>query len=63
MGLAPAVTQLSCLARLLSAPTFAKKLGERARQDVQANYSLERQIKELNEIYGELVEKKFGGQR
>jgi glycosyltransferase involved in cell wall biosynthesis len=51
------------LARLLSAPTFAKKLGERARQDVQANYSLERQIKELNEIYGELVEKKFGGQR
>ncbi len=47
------------LARLLGDPTFAKKLGENARHHVEANYSLERLGQEINEIYDELVKKKF----
>ena len=48
------------LARLLDDPDFAKKLGDRAREDVEANYTLERLYREINEMYGELVEKKMG---
>ncbi len=47
------------LARLLADPDLAKKLGESARRHVVANFSLERLGREINEIYGELVEKKF----
>ncbi len=51
------------LARLLDAPDFAKKLGENARRQVREHFSLDRLGREINEIYGELVEKKFGGMR
>ena len=48
------------LARLLADPDWARELGEQARRDIQAHYSLERLGREINEIYEELVEKKFG---
>ena len=48
------------LERLLADPTEAKAMGEKARQRVEENYSLDRLGREINEIYGELVEKKFG---
>jgi glycosyltransferase involved in cell wall biosynthesis len=46
--------------RLLANPAEAKDLGGNARRHVEANYSLEGLGREINEIYGELVEKKFG---
>ena len=42
------------LARLLADPDFARRLGEQARAEVEAHYSLERLGREINEIYGEL---------
>jgi glycosyltransferase involved in cell wall biosynthesis len=47
------------LARLLDDPALAKKLGDKARLDVEQNFSLDRLGREINEIYGELVEKKL----
>jgi len=35
-------------------PDFARRLGEQARAEVEAHYSLERLGREINEIYGEL---------
>ena len=51
------------LARLLEAPDFAKKLGANARRHVREHYSLDRLGREINEIYGDLAQKKFGGER
>ncbi len=48
------------LARLLDDPDLAKKLGAAARRRVRAHFSLDRLGKEINAIYEELVEKKFG---
>jgi colanic acid/amylovoran biosynthesis glycosyltransferase len=48
------------LERLLDTPDLAKKLGVNARRHVQEKYSLKRLGREINEIYEELVEKKFG---
>jgi glycosyltransferase involved in cell wall biosynthesis len=50
----------AALARLLADPAWAQPLGAKARQHVRENYSLDRLGREINEIYGELVEKKFG---
>jgi glycosyltransferase involved in cell wall biosynthesis len=49
------------LERLLSDSALAKKLGEKARKAVAEKFSLERLGREINGIYGELLEKKFGG--
>ena len=49
------------LERLLADPAFAQRLGANARAHVRERYSLDRLGREINEIYGELVEKKFGG--
>jgi glycosyltransferase involved in cell wall biosynthesis len=49
------------LERLLVDPGWAKEMGARARGHVEANYSLDRFGRELNAIYEELIEKKFGG--
>ncbi len=49
------------LARLLSDPAWAQQLGANARAHVREHYSLDRLGREINEIYAELVEKKFGG--
>jgi glycosyltransferase involved in cell wall biosynthesis len=51
----------TALARLLEASDFAKKLGQNARKHVREHFSLDRLGREINEIYEELVEKKFGG--
>lgn len=51
------------LERLLADPMGAKELGQNARRHVEANYSLERLGREINEIYDELTEKKFGRRR
>jgi glycosyltransferase involved in cell wall biosynthesis len=48
------------LERLLVDPEWAKEMGARARGHVEANYSLDRFGRELNAIYEELIEKKFG---
>ncbi len=48
----------AALARLLADPAWARKLGEQARQVVEANFSLERLGGEINEIYAELIRKK-----
>lgn len=45
------------LERLLSEPDLAGRLGAQARRDVEAHYSLERLGREINEIYGELLDK------
>ncbi len=42
------------LERLLADPDFARRLGEQARAEVEAHYSLERLGREINEIYEEL---------
>jgi len=42
------------LDRLLADPDFARRLGEQARAEVEAHYSLERLGREINEIYEEL---------
>ena len=49
------------LASLLADRAWAKQLGENARRHVEANFSLDRLGREVNAIYEELVEKKFGG--
>jgi glycosyltransferase involved in cell wall biosynthesis len=48
------------LARLLTDPALAQRLGTNARARVRENFSLDRLGREINEIYGELVERKFG---
>jgi glycosyltransferase involved in cell wall biosynthesis len=48
------------LARLLSDPVLARQLGTNARAHVREHFSLDRLGREINEIYEELVEKKFG---
>ena len=49
------------LERLLADPAWAQRLGANARAHVREHYSLDRLGREINEIYEELVEKKFGG--
>ena len=49
------------LTRLLADPAWAKTLGDQARLHVREHFSLERLGLEINEIYAELAEKKFGG--
>ena len=51
----------TALARLLTDPALARRLGANARAHVREHYSLDRLGREINEIYGELVEQKFGG--
>jgi glycosyltransferase involved in cell wall biosynthesis len=46
--------------RLLADPAWAKEMGENARKQVEADYSLDHLGRKINEIYEELVEKKFG---
>jgi glycosyltransferase involved in cell wall biosynthesis len=41
---------------------LAQRLGANARARVRENFSLDRLGREINEIYGELVKKKFGGE-
>jgi len=53
-------TLAAALERLLADPAWAKTLGEKARQQVQENYSLDRLGREINAIYEELVEERFG---
>jgi glycosyltransferase involved in cell wall biosynthesis len=48
------------LERLLSDPPWAQHLGASARAHVREHYSLDRLGREINEIYGELVERKLG---
>jgi glycosyltransferase involved in cell wall biosynthesis len=48
------------LERLLSDPAWAQHLGANARAYVREHYSLDRLGREINEIYGELVERKLG---
>jgi glycosyltransferase involved in cell wall biosynthesis len=48
------------LKRLMDNPTWAKDLGNSARRHVETDYSLERLGRDINEIYEELVGKKFG---
>jgi glycosyltransferase involved in cell wall biosynthesis len=49
------------LERLLADPAWAQHLGAKARDHVREHFSLDRLGREINEIYEELVEKKFGG--
>ena len=49
------------LERLLADPALAQQLGANARAHVREHFSLDRLGREINEIYEELVEKKFGG--
>jgi glycosyltransferase involved in cell wall biosynthesis len=49
------------LERLLADPAFAQHLGANARAHVRDHFSLDRLGREINAIYGELVEKKLGG--
>jgi len=49
------------LERLLSDPALAQRLGANARAHVREHFSLDRLGREINEIYEELVEKKFRG--
>jgi glycosyltransferase involved in cell wall biosynthesis len=49
----------AALARLLDDPAWAQKLGANARRQVAEHYSLERLGREINEIYGELLENEF----
>jgi glycosyltransferase involved in cell wall biosynthesis len=48
------------LERLLANLAFAQRLGANARAHVREHFSLDRLGQEINKIYGELVEKKFG---
>jgi glycosyltransferase involved in cell wall biosynthesis len=50
----------AALARLLAEPDLARRLGDQARRDVEAHYSLDRLGREINEIYEELVKKGLG---
>jgi glycosyltransferase involved in cell wall biosynthesis len=47
------------LRRLLAEPNWARQLGENARRRVRDHFSLDRLGRQINEIYEELVEKKF----
>ncbi len=49
------------LEKLLADPTYAHSLGESARREVKAHYSLERLGRDINEIYQELAEKEVWG--
>jgi glycosyltransferase involved in cell wall biosynthesis len=49
------------LTRLLADPAWARELGDHARDHVREHFSLDHLGREINEIYEELVEKKFGG--
>jgi glycosyltransferase involved in cell wall biosynthesis len=49
------------LTRLLGDPDCARRLGANARDQVREHYSLDRLGREINAIYEELAEKKFGG--
>ncbi|MBU4231665.1 MAG: glycosyltransferase family 4 protein [Proteobacteria bacterium] len=49
------------LERLLADPALAQHLGANARTHVREHFSLDRLGREINEIYIELAEKKFGG--
>jgi glycosyltransferase involved in cell wall biosynthesis len=49
------------LERLLADPAWARQLGAKARAHVREHFSLERLGRQINAIYEELVEKKFGG--
>jgi glycosyltransferase involved in cell wall biosynthesis len=49
------------LERLLTDPAGAQRLGANARAHVRDHFSLDRLGREINAIYGELVEKKLGG--
>ena len=51
----------AALERLLSDPAWARQLGAKARTHVREHFSLDRLGREINAIYEELVEKKFGG--
>jgi glycosyltransferase involved in cell wall biosynthesis len=48
------------LERLLADPAWARQLGAKARAHVREHFSLDRLGREINEIYKELAEKKFG---
>ncbi len=48
------------LERLLTDPALARHLGANARAQVREHFSLDRLGWEINAMYGELVEKKFG---
>jgi glycosyltransferase involved in cell wall biosynthesis len=48
------------LERLLTDPALAQRLGAKAQAHVRKHFSLDRLGREINAIYGELVEKKFG---
>jgi glycosyltransferase involved in cell wall biosynthesis len=50
----------AALTRLLADPAWARQLAEHARRHVREHYSLDRLGREINEIYKELAEKKFG---
>jgi glycosyltransferase involved in cell wall biosynthesis len=47
------------LARVLEEPGLAQRLGQKAREQVQEKYSLERLAQILNQSYDELVQRKF----
>jgi glycosyltransferase involved in cell wall biosynthesis len=49
------------LERLLADPAWARELGDHARDHVREHFSLDQLGREINELYGALVEKKFGG--
>jgi glycosyltransferase involved in cell wall biosynthesis len=48
------------LERLLNDPAWAKQLGAKARVHVRQHFSLDRPGREINGIYEELVQQKFG---
>jgi D-inositol-3-phosphate glycosyltransferase len=50
----------SSLARLLADPDWARALGDRARDHVRTNFSLERLARDLNDSYDELTRKRLG---
>jgi glycosyltransferase involved in cell wall biosynthesis len=49
------------LTRVLEDPAWAQTLGDNARHHIQTHYSLDRLGQDINAIYEELGEKKFGG--
>ena len=48
------------LARLLAQPAWARSLGEKARAQVEQNFSFERLARDLNADYDEVVQRKLG---
>ena len=51
------------LERLLTDPALSQRLGATARVHVREHFSLDRLGREINEIYEDLIVKKFGGKR